>query len=245
MFLSFFSIYDLIKFIFFSFLFLCLTIDTKQNIKEETLTTTRFPCNVCNKSYLRKRHLQRHMRDECIGIPPRFHCEYCPSKFRRKYHLVRHLSSKHGIPKMFNTSNSVTLTQLSHHQVPTTMPTSLITNAPQPHTPGLIKTEDTANNEIPNNILPMPPPLAPSSTHIQNINRFSVDALMMKQEVVPEAAAATNVPLDFSNAHPEEAGEEEYDEYKIQPDISLQRTFQNLKYLFANYAINNVPNFST
>jgi uncharacterized C2H2 Zn-finger protein len=59
--------------------------------------TERFPCPTCGKSYLRRRHLQRHMRDECIGIPPRFHCEMCPSKFRRKYHLVRHLSSKHGI----------------------------------------------------------------------------------------------------------------------------------------------------
>lgn len=58
----------------------------------------RFPCNVCGKSYLRKRHLQRHMRDECIGIPPRFKCDLCPSRFRRKYHMVRHMTSKHGIP---------------------------------------------------------------------------------------------------------------------------------------------------
>lgn len=56
----------------------------------------RFFCLVCGKNYLRKRHLQRHMRDECIGIPPRFECEFCPSKFRRKYHLVRHLNSRHG-----------------------------------------------------------------------------------------------------------------------------------------------------
>lgn len=56
----------------------------------------RFFCMVCGKNYLRKRHLQRHMRDECIGIPPRFECEFCPSKFRRKYHLVRHLNSRHS-----------------------------------------------------------------------------------------------------------------------------------------------------
>ncbi|XP_037811812.1 longitudinals lacking protein, isoforms H/M/V isoform X4 [Lucilia sericata] len=61
-------------------------------------STERFPCAVCGKSYLRKRHLQRHMRDECIGIPPRFSCDLCPSRFRRKYHMVRHLTSKHGIP---------------------------------------------------------------------------------------------------------------------------------------------------
>uniref|UniRef100_A0A182Q856 C2H2-type domain-containing protein n=1 Tax=Anopheles farauti TaxID=69004 RepID=A0A182Q856_9DIPT len=61
------------------------------------ITMQRFRCSVCDKSYLRKRHLQRHMRDECIGIPPRFHCDHCDSKFRRKYHLVRHMLSKHGI----------------------------------------------------------------------------------------------------------------------------------------------------
>uniref|UniRef100_A0A4Y0BLF2 BTB domain-containing protein n=1 Tax=Anopheles funestus TaxID=62324 RepID=A0A4Y0BLF2_ANOFN len=61
------------------------------------ITMQRFRCAVCDKSYLRKRHLQRHMRDECIGIPPRFHCDHCESKFRRKYHLVRHMLSKHGI----------------------------------------------------------------------------------------------------------------------------------------------------
>ncbi|XP_037948349.1 zinc finger protein ZIC 2-like [Teleopsis dalmanni] len=69
----------------------------------------RFPCAVCGKSYLRKRHLQRHMRDECIGIPPRFSCDLCPSRFRRKYHMVRHLTSKHNIPQAVaqQTSGSV------------------------------------------------------------------------------------------------------------------------------------------
>lgn len=67
----------------------------------------RFFCTICDKSYLRKRHLQRHMRDECIGIPPRFQCDHCPSKFRRKYHLVRHLNSKHGILQPNQPFNSI------------------------------------------------------------------------------------------------------------------------------------------
>lgn len=66
--------------------------------KSSETNSERFHCAVCGKSYLRKRHLQRHMRDECIGIPPRFSCDLCPSRFRRKYHMVRHLTSKHGIP---------------------------------------------------------------------------------------------------------------------------------------------------
>lgn len=82
-------------------------------MKNETSEPSeRFFCPICSKSYLRKRHLQRHMRDECIGIPPRFHCDICPSKFRRKYHLVRHLHSKHGIipPKLNESSSSSSIT---------------------------------------------------------------------------------------------------------------------------------------
>lgn len=72
-----------------------MIIDDKQ-MSNVAANGERFFCMVCGKNYLRKRHLQRHMRDECIGIPPRFECEFCPSKFRRKYHLVRHLNSRHS-----------------------------------------------------------------------------------------------------------------------------------------------------
>lgn len=157
------------------------------------------------------------MRDECIGIPPRFHCEYCPSKFRRKYHLVRHLSSKHGIPKMFNMTNAVTLTQL---------PQSF--NGPS--TPSTVKSEtDNENIDTKSNVIQTP--------MATNADRFSVDALMMKQEV-PDL----NVPLDFSNTS---TFDDELGHKVQQPDYTLQRTFQNLKYLFVNYAMNNVPNYST
>lgn len=183
--------------------------------------TPRFPCAVCNKSYLRKRHLQRHMRDECIGIPPRFHCEICPSKFRRKYHLVRHLSSKHNIPKIFNSSSSITLTQINN-QMLASPSTEGIRTPNSAH----IKS-DTDNENIESNILP---------SAASNADRFSVEALMMKQEPVESG------PIDFSYPHVPGIVMEE--DVKAQTD-SLQRTFQNLKYLFVNYAMNNVPNFSS
>lgn len=204
-------------------------------MKDESLTT-RFPCNVCNKSYLRKRHLQRHMRDECIGIPPRFHCEYCPSKFRRKYHLVRHLSSKHGIPKILNTQ-SVTLTHLPsphhhqqqqhHHQLQPKIENVPINNPSD---------TDNENLDIPNANILMP---SITMTTSSNVDRFSVDALMMKQEM-PDIN--NMVPLDFSHAATDDGT---FDPNKIQSDITLQRTFQNLKYLFTNFAMNNVPNFTS
>lgn len=149
----------------------------------------RFPCPTCGKSYLRRRHLQRHMRDECIGIPPRFHCELCPSKFRRKYHLVRHLSSKHGI----------------------------IT----PPTPMPIKSEKSMKKELNlsdsrdiNNLL------------MNNFDKFSVEALMMKQEnvqVLDHPAITDTGDVAFAQ-------------------LGLQQTFQNLKNLFVNYSLNNVSN---
>lgn len=88
-----------------------LSTSTKTTTTTTSTSNERFPCNVCGKSYLRKRHLQRHMRDECIGIPPRFKCDLCPSKFRRKYHMVRHMNSKHGT--LLGGGNSVTLSTSS------------------------------------------------------------------------------------------------------------------------------------
>uniref|UniRef100_A0A336MQB0 CSON002537 protein n=1 Tax=Culicoides sonorensis TaxID=179676 RepID=A0A336MQB0_CULSO len=206
------------------------------NIQEEN---TRFPCNVCNKSYLRKRHLQRHMRDECIGIPPRFHCEYCPSKFRRKYHLVRHLSSKHGIPKLLNSNNhSVTLTHLPSPQH--SQHAKMAKHETKSDT-------DNENIDLPNPNILMPAITMTTSGAVggggtsSNVDRFSVDALMMKQEMPDNNYM---VPLDFS-PHPNTNPEENvFDPNKIQSDITLQRTFQNLKYLFTNFAMNNVPNFT-
>lgn len=157
----------------------------------------RFPCPTCGKSYLRRRHLQRHMRDECIGIPPRFHCELCPSKFRRKYHLVRHLSSKHGI-----------ITPPSPMPVKSDKPT--------------IKKELSDNREISNLLM-------------NNFDKFSVEALMMKQENLPAISSVLGgqdgaTLADMNNGDVAFA------------QLGLQQTFQNLKNLFVNYSLNNVSN---
>lgn len=160
--------------------------------------TERFPCPTCGKSYLRRRHLQRHMRDECIGIPPRFHCEMCPSKFRRKYHLVRHLSSKHGI----------------------------IT----PPTPLPLKTEKSTKKEIIN----LSENREISNLLLNNFDKFSVEALMMKQENLPAITSA--LAQDPSALNDMNNGDITF------AQLGLQQTFQNLKNLFVNYSLNNVSN---
>jgi len=164
---------------------------TKMNVED----SERFPCPTCGKSYLRRRHLQRHMRDECIGIPPRFHCELCPSKFRRKYHLVRHLSSKHGI-------------------VP-------------PPTPVTGKSEKSINKEI---ILSDNREI--SNLLLNNFDKFSVEALMMKQENLPVISSVLGQDPGVLTDNGDIAFAQ----------LGLQQTFQNLKNLFVNYSLNNVSN---
>lgn len=171
----------------------------------------RFPCSICGKSYLRKRHLQRHMRDECIGIPPRFHCELCPSKFRRKYHLVRHLSSKHG--QVMPSQNSLIQQRNTGSSG--------------------VKSDNGSADEICENNL-----------QIKSIlDKFSVEALMMKQENFQSSDTATP-PTSMLNVLGNVGNDMPLNDLNV-PDyaqLGLHQTFQNLKNLFVNYSLNNVSN---
>lgn len=132
----------------------------------------RFFCMVCGKNYLRKRHLQRHMRDECIGIPPRFECEFCPSKFRRKYHLVRHLNSRHG--DMVTKENT---------GIKVNSRIKIDPNAQQmcdSEDQEIASTSSTLTNE---NLVMSAAAMAAAAEVAANFNKdFSVDAIMMKRE---------------------------------------------------------------
>lgn len=136
--------------------------------------------------------------DECVNIPPRFHCEMCPSKFRRKYHLVRHLSSKHGIITPPTPSNN----KLTSVKITPKAESSFDKNR-----------DDRVRFE---NLL------------MNNFDKFSVEALMMKQENFPQAP-------DFPTLN--ELGSND-----TFAQLGLQQTFQNLKNLFVNYSLNNVSN---
>uniref|UniRef100_A0A182WMF4 C2H2-type domain-containing protein n=1 Tax=Anopheles minimus TaxID=112268 RepID=A0A182WMF4_9DIPT len=172
----------------------------------------RFRCAVCDKSYLRKRHLQRHMRDECIGIPPRFHCDHCESKFRRKYHLVRHMLSKHGI-----------------QMEPGPMkPGSSATNGSGSGTEGggeVKSSKRGSDTSDGNNLATMAAVAAATvkgkggkgglvgngTTDDSNDEKFSVNTLMVKQEVLEPVSSSQSM------------------------------MYQNFKNLFFDYALKNVP----
>lgn len=146
-------------------------------------TGERFFCMVCGKNYLRKRHLQRHMRDECIGIPPRFECEFCPSKFRRKYHLVRHLNSRHGdmITKE-NTGikvNSRPKLELSAHQLALSAQAASTNDEDSDSAVASTSSGVTNENLVAMNAVAM----AAAAEFAANFTKdFSVDAIMMKRE---------------------------------------------------------------
>lgn len=67
---------------------------------------------------------------------------------------------------------------------------------------------------------------------MNNFDKFSVEALMMKQENLPAITSA----LGQDHASLNESGDITF------AQLGLQQTFQNLKNLFVNYSLNNVSN---
>lgn len=67
---------------------------------------------------MRKQNLFRHIRNECIGIPPKFPCQYCTVKYRRKEDLLHHMKKKHeGI-------DGISLSSITRAQALTTSTTT-------------------------------------------------------------------------------------------------------------------------
>jgi hypothetical protein len=82
-----------------------------------------------------------------------------------------------------------------------------------------------------------------SNLFINNFDKFSVEALMMKQENLPSGFEQTSELGDVSIAH---LGLQQTALSELNNDamaqLGLQQTFQNLKNLFVNYTLNNVSN---
>lgn len=92
------------------FIFLCIFLffiiaDFYQNDVDN-----RFYCTVCSRNYVRKKHVMRHIRYECINVPSRFHCADCSKCYRQSNALLNHIRQKHG-PLARDTSNSNGFTQ--------------------------------------------------------------------------------------------------------------------------------------
>lgn len=82
-----------------------------------------------------------------------------------------------------------------------------------------------------------------SNLLLNNFDKFSVEALMMKQENLPSGLEPASELSDVSFAH---LGLQQTALSELNNDamaqLGLQQTFQNLKNLFVNYTLNNVSN---
>lgn len=94
-----------------------------------------------------------------------------------------------------------------------------------------IKTEKTVKKEI----LNMSENREISNLLMNNFDKFSVEALMMKQETFPAITSAL-VHNNTSALSDTSQGDVTF------AQLGLQQTFQNLKNLFVNYSMNNVSN---
>lgn len=69
-----------------------------QNSEKPKKKTNRirgdFKCHQCERSYIRKDSLQRHLTYEC-GKEPMFQCPFCPQKCKRRGHQIRHVRRRH------------------------------------------------------------------------------------------------------------------------------------------------------
>ena len=54
----------------------------------------KFRCMRCDKVYMSKGNLTRHLKFEC-GVKPQFQCIHCPIRTKHKSSLLSHMSSKH------------------------------------------------------------------------------------------------------------------------------------------------------
>lgn len=76
----------------------------------QNIMDSRFYCSTCGRNYVRKKHVLRHIRYECVNVPPRFYCANCTKFYRQSNALLHHVRQKHG-PLAKDTFNANGYTQ--------------------------------------------------------------------------------------------------------------------------------------
>lgn len=99
-----------LEFSFFFAAILVFNLFPKYSDYYENPIDGRFYCNVCGRNYVRKKHVLRHIRYECVNVPPRFYCANCSKQYRQSNALFHHIRQKHG-PLARDTMNFSGFTQ--------------------------------------------------------------------------------------------------------------------------------------
>ncbi|CAG9864647.1 unnamed protein product [Phyllotreta striolata] len=68
--------------------------DAEKPKKKTNRIRGNFRCPQCDRTYIRKDSLQRHLTYEC-GKEPMFQCPFCPQKCKRRGHQLRHVRRQH------------------------------------------------------------------------------------------------------------------------------------------------------
>lgn len=91
-FFHFFLVICFFMFFFYYFLFVCLFVCYKSYFSGSPME--RYPCNNCDKVYLRISSRRRHEKYEC-GKGKLFNCLYCEKQVKQKYNLYLHVCRRH------------------------------------------------------------------------------------------------------------------------------------------------------
>ncbi|KAK9502417.1 hypothetical protein O3M35_011199 [Rhynocoris fuscipes] len=69
-------------------------------------TIRQYICPKCSRSYMRRKHLNRHLKFEC-GKEPQFQCPHCPYRAKYKASLKSHVSLRHTYPNLLSQSKII------------------------------------------------------------------------------------------------------------------------------------------
>ncbi|CAG9864649.1 unnamed protein product [Phyllotreta striolata] len=76
--------------------FYAATFEEYTKLKVFNHENIRYGCTRCQKTYLQKKTLGRHLRFDC-GQSPSFTCQICQKKFKHGYILLKHMRHTHDI----------------------------------------------------------------------------------------------------------------------------------------------------
>uniref|UniRef100_A0A336LUR8 CSON005343 protein n=1 Tax=Culicoides sonorensis TaxID=179676 RepID=A0A336LUR8_CULSO len=68
------------------------------HIKNHQIQKVKLSCKICNKEFMGKKNLQRHVREKHTERAFKFRCTFCPKSFSQEKKLLEHQATHTGVP---------------------------------------------------------------------------------------------------------------------------------------------------